>query len=102
MPVVGGLDFLNVPRVGSTDMSAVDPLLERLQKLRRNAGLTPEDLERDLILGPGWIDALESGRVVPTLDVVLIILQRLGLSLQDLIRAIQPAVSLAPPISCEG
>lgn len=63
-------------------------LLQRLRRLREEAGLSPSDLEERLILGPGWISRFESGQSTPSLGVLLSILQVLGRNLADLMKGL--------------
>lgn len=67
----------------------IDPvvaaLLSRLRELREKAGISPEELDARLILGPGWVRRFESGQTVPTLDVLVVLLSALGYELSDLI-----------------
>ena len=65
-------------------MVTVGAILARLRALREAKGVSATDLERSLILGPGWIDAFEAGSIVPTLDVLLAILDKLTISLNEL------------------
>jgi transcriptional regulator with XRE-family HTH domain len=60
-------------------------LLSRLRELRERAGISPEELDARLILGPGWVLRFESGQTIPTLDVLLVLLSALGYELSDLI-----------------
>jgi transcriptional regulator with XRE-family HTH domain len=60
-------------------------LLSRLRELREKSGITPEELDARLILGPGWVRRFESGQTVPTLDVLVVLLSALGYELSDLI-----------------
>lgn len=60
-------------------------LLARLRELREKAGISPEELDARLILGPGWVRRFESGETVPTLDVLVVLLSALGYELSDLI-----------------
>jgi transcriptional regulator with XRE-family HTH domain len=60
-------------------------LLSRLRTLRERAGVSPEELDARLILGPGWVRRFESGQTVPTLDVLVVLLSALGYELSDLI-----------------
>lgn len=59
-------------------------LLQRLSALREQSGLTPSQVEERLILGPGWVSAIEAGTIVPSLDVVASLLSVYGKSLSDL------------------
>jgi transcriptional regulator with XRE-family HTH domain len=68
----------------------VRALLERLRALREQAGISPEELDARLILGPGWVARFESGETIPSLDVLVVLLAALGYSLSDLVRDIAP------------
>lgn len=59
-------------------------LLQRLSAFRADAGLTPAQVEERLILGPGWVGAIEAGAIHPSLDVVASMLSVYGKSLSDL------------------
>lgn len=63
-------------------------LLSRLRELREKAGLSPEELDSRLILGPGWVRRFESGQTIPTLDVLVVLLSALGYELSDLIDSV--------------
>lgn len=60
-------------------------LLSRLRELREKTGISPEELDARLILGPGWVRRFESGQTIPTLDVLVVLLSALGYELSDLI-----------------
>jgi transcriptional regulator with XRE-family HTH domain len=66
----------------------VGKVLARLKELRIKAGFSEAHLERELILGPGWIARFEAGEVVPTLDVLLAILNVIGADFDDLTKGI--------------
>lgn len=53
-------------------------ILKRLQEHRIAAGLSREALEERMILGPGWIERFETGMSLPTLDMLLEILDQVG------------------------
>lgn len=59
-------------------------LPQRLQSLREESGLTPTQVEERLILGPGWVSAIEAGTIFPSLDVIASCLSVYGKSLSDL------------------
>lgn len=59
-------------------------LLQRLKTFREEADLKPSEVEKRLVIGPGWIEAIESGNIYPSLDVVASILSVYGKSLTDL------------------
>jgi transcriptional regulator with XRE-family HTH domain len=60
-------------------------LLGNLGSLRKRAGLSESQLEDRLILGPGWITQFESGKTVPSIDMVLTIIHELGASFNELL-----------------
>lgn len=59
-------------------------LLQRLSALREHSGLTSAQVEERLILGPGWVSAIEAGTIYPSLDVVASLLSVYGKTLTDL------------------
>lgn len=59
-------------------------LLQRICTLREQSGLTSAQVEEQLILGPGWVSAIEAGRIYPTLDVIAALLSVYGKTLTDL------------------
>jgi transcriptional regulator with XRE-family HTH domain len=63
----------------------IEQLLGRLRSLRESRGLSPEQIEERLILGPGWISGIESGKIVPSLGLTLAILTVLRADLTDLV-----------------
>ncbi|KEF98368.1 hypothetical protein K883_01371 [Mycobacterium sp. TKK-01-0059] len=56
----------------------VSRLLARLRTAREKAGISPEDLAADLILGPGWIERFESGESIPDIDTLFVLIDRIG------------------------
>lgn len=60
-------------------------LLQNLKTLRQQSGLSPQDLEERLILGPGWIGRFEDGETIPSIDMLLAMLHETGSSLGDLL-----------------
>jgi len=66
----------------------VEQLLARLTEIREASGKSSDELDEELILGPGWIARFESGDTVPALDVLVVILDALGSNLQDLLAGI--------------
>lgn len=67
---------------------AIERILDRLRDFRREAGLSPEELEEQLILGPGWIRRFEAGEAVPALDTLVAMLHVLGRSPAELFEEI--------------
>lgn len=66
----------------------VEQLLTRLRAIREAAGKSCEELDQELIFGPGWIARFESGQTVPSLDVLVVILDALGSSIAELLEGI--------------
>jgi transcriptional regulator with XRE-family HTH domain len=60
-------------------------LLANLTALRQAAGISEQEMERKLILGPGWIRRFETGASTPSIDMLLAILHESGASLEDLL-----------------
>jgi len=69
--------------------NSLSELLNRLRILRKQAGISTTELEEALILGPGWVSRFESGESIPSLDVLLSMLFRIGYGLPDLIKDIE-------------
>lgn len=59
-------------------------LLARLSAFRAETKLTPAQVEEQLIMGPGWVGAIEAGDIHPSLDVVASMLSIYGKTLSDL------------------
>ena len=58
--------------------STIDNLLNALRKLRDDKGIKRTDIEDALTLGPGWVEQIETGKTLPTIDVLLSIAAALG------------------------
>lgn len=54
-------------------------LLDRLRAARERAGVDADDLAKELILGPGWIQRFESGRTPPDLDTLFVLIEKLDI-----------------------
>lgn len=63
-------------------------LLGNLRNLRERAGLSASEVEERLILGPGWITRFEEGTTIPSIDMLLAILNQIGATLDDLLRGL--------------
>lgn len=63
-------------------------MLDRLRQLRTGSGVSPQQLEEKLILGPGWVNRFEQGTSVPSIDLVLAILHAMGKSPEDLVNGL--------------
>jgi len=63
-------------------MSVASPvlleILKRLRAQREASGLSQSALEEEMILGPGWIERFESGNSLPSLDMLLWIVNKVG------------------------
>lgn len=57
----------------------------RLRSLREQAGVPSEYLDEKLILGTGWVQRFESGRL-PPLDMLMLLVQELGFAPEELFR----------------
>jgi transcriptional regulator with XRE-family HTH domain len=67
--------------------------MKRFQEIRAAAGLTPEELDERLIFGPGWVRRFETGEIVPSIDVLTVMLAALGSDLHELLKGINLNVS---------
>lgn len=63
----------------------IKSLLENLKKIRTQAGISEADLEERLILGPGWIRRFETGKTVPSIDMMLALLNEIGADFAQLL-----------------
>ena len=63
-------------------------LLRNLRTLRKRHGISAEELEERLILGPGWIRRFEEGETAPSIDMLLAMLHETGSSLDDLLEGV--------------
>ena len=70
--------------------SYIKRLFDNLRIQRERAGLSTDEIENRLILGPGWVRRLEVGEIVPTVDMLLAVLQATGLTLPDLLEGLPP------------
>jgi transcriptional regulator with XRE-family HTH domain len=57
---------------------AMRALLGRLRELRESAGLTYQDAEKQLIVGPGWVRRFETGEVEPSLGTLAAVVHTYG------------------------
>lgn len=67
----------------------IQTILARLRAARETAGISPGELERTLILGPGWIERLESGESVPQVDLLIALSQAVGTDLPTLVGGVE-------------
>lgn len=61
------------------DLAAVSRLLQRLRYARESAGKSTEELAKELILGPQWIERFESGMTLPDLNTLFVLIDHLDL-----------------------
>ena len=61
-------------------------LMARLKELREGTGLSAQEVEDRLILGPGWVSRFEAARTIPSVSMILAILSLLGKSIRDLVQ----------------
>jgi transcriptional regulator with XRE-family HTH domain len=52
-----------------------DILIQRLKAFREAVGMSVNEAERTLLLGPGWISRIERGESIPSIDLMLAILK---------------------------
>jgi transcriptional regulator with XRE-family HTH domain len=71
----------------------IERILRRLRSFREEAGLSAEEIEEQLILGPGWIHRFEVGEAVPALDVLLAILHAVGRTAGELFEEVETDAS---------
>lgn len=56
----------------------VRDLLGRLSEFRKAAGLTAREMDERLLVGPGWTARFEAGEIAPSIDLLLAMLNVLG------------------------
>ena len=66
-------------------------LLHNLSALRERAGLSADEIEKRLTLGPGWVRCFEASEVVPKIDMLLALLHATGFTLSDLLKDVPPS-----------
>lgn len=76
----------------------VASLMRSFRDIRQATGLTPEELDERLILGPGWVRRFENGDTVPSLDVLVAMLAILDSDLRRLIEGADLDAPLDGPI----
>lgn len=75
-----------------------DHVLARIKAAREDAELTWEDLDKELILGPGWVRRFESGESTPDLRILFVLMQKVGLTPAELFADIVVEEDAAPEI----
>jgi transcriptional regulator with XRE-family HTH domain len=63
-------------------------ILHRIKQIREESGITIEEVEKALILGPGWISRFESGEIIPSIDILLALTKAIGVNLTDILKEI--------------
>ncbi len=58
-------------------------LLQNIKNKREELGLTSRKIEEELIIGPGWLDRIESGEISISLEMLFSLLKHTGISLGD-------------------
>lgn len=77
------------------------PFLTALKSRRETLGISAESLENDLVLGPGWVDAIESGDVKVDLAMFVYIAKHLDLDLAAAMTALPSKTAIAAvPRNC--
>ena len=66
-------------RGDSSISTPVVRLLQRLRESREAAGISAEEIDRELIMGPGWVSSFESGETLPDLLTLFVLFERLGM-----------------------
>ncbi|WP_440958460.1 helix-turn-helix domain-containing protein [Oceanicaulis sp. LC35] len=67
-------------------------LLNRLKQAREERGLSVSEVEKSLIVGPGWVSAVERGDIHPSLDFVTSMISVYGMTLADLAKGVEGGV----------
>lgn len=67
----------------------IQVILARLREAREQVGKAPEDVERELILGPGWVECFESGESVPQIDLLIALARTVGTDLPSLVEGVE-------------
>jgi len=80
----------------------LDPVFADLRKARLALNLSEEQLDRAMVLGPGWIEGIESGRIIPDLSLFLALCSHLQVAPSQVLSkvpAFDSALSIARTIS---
>ncbi len=67
----------------------IERILSRLRNFREDSGMSADELEERLILGPGWINRFEAGEAIPALDVLIEMLHLLDRKPAELFQGIE-------------
>jgi transcriptional regulator with XRE-family HTH domain len=68
----------------TTNSQYLSEVLCKLASFRENLGISPEEVEDQLMIGRGWIKDIEDGVIHPSLDLISSILSIYGKGLADL------------------
>lgn len=63
-------------------------LLKKFNKRRKELGITDEELESRLVLGPGWLNNIEKGKVSISLEMFFALLSTANIQLSSLIEGL--------------
>lgn len=80
----------------------LEPVFADLRKARLALNLTEEQLDRAMVLGPGWIEGIESGRIIPDLSLFVALCSHLQVAPSKIlskVAAFDSALSIARTIS---
>lgn len=58
-------------------------LLKQLKLLREERNITYEEIDEQLTLGPGWTEKFETGEIIPSIDILLAMLDIFNVTPQD-------------------
>lgn len=72
-------------------------LLDRLRAYRERANISAEELSKELILGPGWIERFESGQTLPDIDTLFVLAERIGVNIAALFADLQNELGGSSP-----
>ena len=61
----------------------------RIAELRKNKGLTQEQLAGTMEISPKYLSSIERGKENPTLDTIIKLSESLGVNIEDIFRFIQ-------------
>jgi len=64
-------------------------LLKKLTALRQAAGFSKEDVEKKLVLGPGWVERFETGDKLPSLATLVALLNLYEVKISDFFESVE-------------
>jgi transcriptional regulator with XRE-family HTH domain len=64
-------------------------LLKKLTALRQAAGFSKEDVEKKLVLGPGWVERFETGDRLPSLATLVALLNLYEVKISDFFESVE-------------